>query len=79
MLDDYKSQIRAFVMQYIQNPELNDEDDLFGDGHINSLFAMQLVHFVENTFKIQLGDDDLKMDNFKSISALAEMIIKKSK
>ena len=77
MIDEYKTQIRSFIMQYIQNPDLKDDDDIFSSGYINSLFAMQLVLFVEKTFKIEIGNDDLNIDNFRTINALAKMVARK--
>ena len=44
---------------------------------MNSLFAMQLVLFVEKTFKIQLEGEDLNMNNLNSINALAELVNRK--
>jgi len=77
MIDEYKTQIRSFIMQYIQNSDLKDDDDIFSSGYINSLFAMQLVLFVEKTFKIEIGNDDLRIDNFQTINALAKMVARK--
>ncbi len=77
MIDEYKTQIRSFIMQYIQNSDLKDDDDIFSSGYINSLFAMQLVLFVEKTFKIEIGNDDLRIDNFQTINALAKMLARK--
>ena len=38
---------------------------------------MQLVLFVEKTFKIQLEGEDLNMNNLNSINALAELVNRK--
>lgn len=64
-------------MQYIQDPNLKDEDDIFTSGYVNSLFAMQLVLFVEKTFRIKIENEDLQMDNFRTINALARLITEK--
>ena len=47
-------------------------------GFVNSLFAMQLVLFVENHFGVAVEDDDLDIDNFKSINAIASLIERKT-
>jgi len=44
---------------------------------VNSMFAMQLVQFVESTFGIAVENDDLELDNFRSIDALAALVERK--
>ena len=77
MENQNKVKIRKFLMQYIQDPNLEDEDDIFTSGYINSLFAMQLILFVEKTFKIKIENEDLQIDNFRTINALARLITEK--
>lgn len=75
--DATKMRIRKFLMQYIQEPDLKDDDDIFNSGYVNSLFAMQLVLFVQKTFKIKIENEDLQIENFKTINALARLITEK--
>lgn len=77
MENQNKVKIRKFLMQYIQDPNLKDEDDIFTSGYINSLFAMQLILFVEKTFRIKIENEDLQIDNFRTINALARLITEK--
>ena len=69
-----KSKIRAFLSKYIRTHDLQDDDDIFAKGFVNSLFAMQLVLFVESEFAIQIENEDLKLDNFRSIDAVNHLI-----
>lgn len=73
-MEENKTKIRAFLLQYIRNEQLQDDEDIFATGAVNSLFAMQLVLFVENEFGIKIEGDDLNLDNFSSIQALATFI-----
>ena len=41
-------------------------------------FAMQLVLFIENEFGIKIESDDLNLDNFRSIQALANLVERKT-
>ena len=77
-MQDNKAKIRDFLLQYIHNHNLQDDEDIFAGGFVNSLFAMQLVLFVESGFGIQIEDEDLKLDNFRSVNALAGLIECKS-
>jgi methoxymalonate biosynthesis acyl carrier protein len=58
--------------------EVRDVDDIFAMGLVNSLFAMQLVQFTEQTFGIEIDAEDLHLDNFRSINAMAELVARKA-
>ena len=77
-MQNNKAKIRNFLLQYIHNHNLQDDEDIFAGGFVNSLFAMQLVLFVESGFGIQIEDEDLKLDNFRSVNALASLIERKN-
>ncbi|TKI55060.1 acyl carrier protein [Brevibacillus antibioticus] len=72
-----KAKIRTFLTRFFRKRELRDDEDMFALGFINSLFAMQLVMFLESEFSIELNNDDLDLENLKSINAIAELIEKK--
>jgi len=44
---------------------VNDDEDLFAAGLVNSLFAMQLVLFVEKKFSIKVENQDLRYCQFQ--------------
>lgn len=73
-----KNKIRAFLSHYLRNHDLSDDEDIFALGFVNSLFAMQLVMFVESQFDVTIEDDDLELNNFKSVNAIANLICRKS-
>jgi acyl carrier protein len=73
-----KQVVRSFINNAINIDGLDDDEDLFESGIVNSLFAVQLTTFVEKQFGIEVGMDDLEVDNFKSVSATAAFIARKS-
>lgn len=75
--DRVKATIRGFITSAVSLPNLDDEADLFESGIVNSLFAVQLMTFVEKTFAIEVGMDDLDMENFKSVKATAAFVMRK--
>ena len=58
--------------------DLKEDDHLFETGIVNSLFAVQLMTFIEKTFAIEIGSDDLDIENFKSIKSTSEFVLKKN-
>jgi acyl carrier protein len=57
--------------------ELDDNDNFFELGFVDSSFAMQLVSFVEEEFNITVTNEDLDLANFSSISRIVQFIEKK--
>lgn len=73
-IETIKSDIRAFIGKHFQNQNLTDDDDFFAMGFVNSLFAMQLVMFVEKNFNMTVEDQDLNIDNFRTVNAIANLV-----
>ncbi len=71
---EIKARIRQFLARFFQNYDLRDDEDIFALGFVNSLFAMQLVLFVEQEFQISVDDGDLDLDNFRTGEALTNLI-----
>jgi len=75
---DIKQAVRQFIFKSIRLPDLGDDDNLFESGIVNSLFAVQLMTFVEKAFGIEVQSDDLDIENFKSLNATTEFVVRKS-
>lgn len=61
----------------MRNHELADDEDIFALGFINSLAALQLVQFLEKEFQIAIEDEDLDLDNFRSLSRMDDLLERK--
>jgi methoxymalonate biosynthesis acyl carrier protein len=75
---DERMKVRAFVSRHFQRIELQDDQDIFALGIVNSLFAMQLVLFIEKEFNLSLANEDLDIDNFRSLNAIMRLIQRKT-
>jgi methoxymalonate biosynthesis acyl carrier protein len=75
--DEIRKKTKAFISSNFKNYELKDDEDIFSLGFVNSLFAMQLVMFVEKEFHLKVHDDDLLIDNFRSVDAVMDLVTKK--
>nr|AJY78089.1 acyl carrier protein [Myxococcus virescens] len=70
--------IRAFLRQYFSKQTFEDtEEDIFAAGFVSSLFAMQLVVFLEKQFGFTIAQEDLDLNNFRSLSAMARFVASK--
>ena len=69
--------VTNFLLSSINIANLKDDDNLFASGIVNSLFAVQLMTFLERTFVIELGMDDLDIEHFKSVDATTAFVMRK--
>lgn len=77
-MDQIKNSIREFLRRFIRNHHIADEEDMFAGGYVNSLFVMQLVMFVEQDLGASVSDEDLDLENFRSINAIAGFVARKN-
>lgn len=75
---DTRARIREFLVKHTRVHDLGDDQDIFVSGLVNSLFALQLVMFLEREFEVAIEDHDLEIRNFHTISAMASMLARKS-
>lgn len=75
---EVKHAIRRFINDSISIEGLGDDEDLFASGIVNSLFAVQLMTFVERTYGLEISMDDLDIENFNSINATSDFIFRKT-
>jgi acyl carrier protein len=74
--DEILEQTKSFLAQFI-NVSVADDEDLFASGLVNSLFAMQLVLFIEKEFSIKVENEDLDYDNFRTLNAIVGFVERK--
>jgi acyl carrier protein len=73
-MQDQLATIREFVARHVGGAPVEDDEDIFASGYVNSLFAVQLVMFVERTFDIPVVGDDLDLRNFRSVAAVHRFV-----
>ena len=71
--------VRNYILESVQVPHLDNNDDIFESGLVNSLFAIELMTFLEKAFQIKVTMDDLDMENFKSVTAVCSFVEAKRK
>jgi acyl carrier protein len=76
-MEEVKRRITEFLAKYFKINELHDREDILTSGIVNSLFAMQLIIFLEKEFNIMVENTDLDMKNFQSVQAIADFVTKK--
>ena len=67
--------LRAFLEQRLKVPVATDRD-LFADGLVASMFAMELVVHLEETYDVAIVGRDLRLDNFRTIRAMTGLVLR---
>lgn len=74
-------QIRQFLYETFpasQKAGLRDDESLLDTGIVDSLGILEIVTFLETRFGAVLRDDDILVENFQSISAIARLAEERS-
>jgi methoxymalonate biosynthesis acyl carrier protein len=54
----------------------DQDQDIFESGVASSMFAMELVVFLEKSYQVEINGMDLKLANFRTIGAMTEMVLR---
>jgi methoxymalonate biosynthesis acyl carrier protein len=73
-MQENKVKIKQFLAQFFGEHNLQDDEDIFALGFVNSMFAMQLVLFIEKEFRVTIENEDLDFENFKTIDAIVKLL-----
>lgn len=71
---DVKETVLRFLREKTGSGELTEETELLKSGLVNSLFALEVVVFVEQTFGVKLKRGDITPANFDSAAHIAALV-----
>jgi len=74
--------IRAFVSSNLNifgdEVTFTDADNIFQSGLVSSLFAVQLIAFLEKQFGVRVTNEDMNIANFSSIDQMVAFVESKT-
>jgi methoxymalonate biosynthesis acyl carrier protein len=76
-----EDEIRGQVREYLRAGlcvDVDDGADIFRSGFVNSLFAVQLVMFVEERFGVTVDSEEMELGNFRSVDAVTGYVLRKT-
>jgi acyl carrier protein len=78
-----KDQIREYVVEEFAKTkginQVSDQEVLTKNGIIDSMGIFRLVAFLEETFNVRIGDEEITHDNLESIDAIERLVLSKAK
>ena len=79
---DIKKKLDSFIRNNFllgdETQTLDDDDSFLEKGIIDSTGVLELVNFIEETFNINVEDEDLVPDNLDSLNKMTSYIRKKT-
>ncbi len=74
-----REKVKNYVIQVASadHDKIKDDSLIFQEGYFDSMGFMVLISFLEQEFGIKTNDADLLEENFESISAISEFVIRK--
>jgi len=78
-----KDQIREFIQKDLASAKgissFSDSESLMENGIIDSLGIFRLVAFLEETFRLRIGDEEITAENLKSVDVIEQLVLAKKK
>jgi acyl carrier protein len=74
---NYKDSLENFIKTEIlrnRNAKIGENDDLIGAGILDSLGVLQIITFIEKSFKIRVKDEDVVYENFNSLGTIVNYL-----
>ena len=78
--EQIRSQIREFVLEtyvFDENANVDDTDSLQGNEIVDSAGVLNLIMFLEETFSLSVGEDEVTPANMDSIAGMTRFVMSK--
>jgi methoxymalonate biosynthesis acyl carrier protein len=75
--DKIRAMVESNLNVFNSGVEFSDDDNIFRKGFVDSLFAVQLIAYLEQEFAIKVTNKDLNINNFHSVSKMVSFVEKK--
>ena len=77
-MSEFGTKIKEFIMTEV-NPDLRldkleDDEPLIDSGIIDSLGVLKILAFLDEAFGIDLSSEEIKLENFRTVRSICQMI-----
>lgn len=74
-----KEQLKKYIIDTFMygEGELEDDEQLFESGIIDSMGFIKLLTFIDNTFNVPIDMGEVTMDKFSTVNDIADIINEK--
>jgi acyl carrier protein len=74
-----RDQIKEYIQQatFVEKDKIRNDSLIFKEGYFDSMGFVVLITYLEEKFGIKTSDSDLIEENFESINAITDFIVRK--
>lgn len=75
-----KAKVKSYVLGSAYGNEIDIQENtmIFKDGYFDSMGFVMLISFLDEDFGITVTDDELIEENFESIEAISDFVVRKT-
>ena len=72
--------VKTYILEVtsVDKSKIQNDTLIFKEGYFDSMGFVLLITFLEENFGIKTADSDLMEENFESINAISEFVIRKT-
>lgn len=76
-----REKIKSYILEetFADSENIRNDSLVFKEGYFDSMGFVRLVSYLENEFSLKINDADLIEENFESINAITDFVIRKTK
>jgi len=80
-LTTIKDKVKDYIYKtvHVNKEKIRNDSLIFKEGYFDSMGFILLITFLEETFAIKTTDSDLLEENFESIDAISDFVVRKLK
>jgi acyl carrier protein len=74
-----RDKIRTYILNetFAESDKIQNESLVFKEGYFDSMGFVRLISFLEGEYSLKINDADLVEENFESINAITDFVVKK--
>ena len=75
-----KTKVKEYIQQatFVDKDKIRDDSLIFKEGYFDSMGFVVLITYLEENFGIKTTDSDLVEENFESINAITDFVMRKN-
>lgn len=79
-MEEIKRTLSDFIREHFEigdDPDFTNDVHMFNEGFVDSFGAVEIIHFVEKTYGIQITQRDITLYPMNTVNEIAAVIVKK--
>ena len=76
-MEEIKNTLREFIRDKFDigdDPDFTDDVHLFNEGFVDSFGAVEIIHFIEQTYSVQITQKDITLYPMNTVEEIAEVV-----